>query len=139
MFGGEVEVTGADPGDPIGEGTGGPITHADGMALMLRIPDAGGTAGAGYVPRGESSFTDNSCPVVEEGPRVSLRRSPLMHQGGNELDALQRRADDNRTEQAAKSKLRLRLINSERFSRKGKEKKKVRQEIRDTTCVCSLF
>jgi|SRR5271157_6529799 len=97
MCGGEVEVTGADPGDPIGEGTGGPITDTDGMALMLRIPDAGGTAGAGYVPRGESSFTDNSCPVVEESPRVPGRGSPLMHQGGGELDfldALQRSADD---------------------------------------------
>ncbi len=55
-----MEVTGADPGDPIGEGTGGPITDTDGMALILRTPDAGGTAGAGYVPRGESSFTDTS-------------------------------------------------------------------------------
>jgi hypothetical protein len=65
MCGGEVEVTGAGPGDPIGEGTGGPITDTDGMALMLRIPDAGGTAGAGYVPRGESLFTDH-CPDAEE-------------------------------------------------------------------------
>ena len=59
MCGGEVGDTGADPtgdttGDPTGEGTGARITAMDGITDTVRIPDAGGTAGAGYVPRGES-------------------------------------------------------------------------------------
>lgn len=70
MCGGEVGDTGADPtgdttGDPTGEGTGARITAMDGITDTVRIPDAGGTAGAGYFPRGESLFTDH-CPDAEE-------------------------------------------------------------------------
>lgn len=50
-----MEDTGAEvTGDPIGEGTGARITDTDGLTLIARTPDAGGTAGAGYVAPKES-------------------------------------------------------------------------------------
>ena len=68
-----MEVTGADPTD---EGTGVRIIDTAGLTLILRTPDAGGTAGAGYAPE-ESSFTDALCQVDEESPSCSVRPSPL--------------------------------------------------------------
>ncbi len=50
-----MEDTGAEvTGDLIGEGTRAPITDTDGLPLTVRTPDAGGTAGAGYVAPKES-------------------------------------------------------------------------------------
>ncbi len=69
-----MEVTGADPTD---EGTGDHITDMDGPTLILRTPDAGGTAGAGSAPE-ESSFTDALCQVVEESLRVSCGLASLL-------------------------------------------------------------